>query len=80
MKDIADLKGFTGYAISLIYTDHAGTATAASTITESSVHTVVQGDTLSGIAKKLGTTRSALIEKNNLDDPNRLHIGQKIKY
>lgn len=73
---IADLKGFTGYAFSLIYTDKAGTAAT----TESGVYTVVKGDTLSGIAEKLGKTRKYLLSKNDLEDANRLHIGQKINY
>ena len=35
---------------------------------------------LSQIAETLGVKKSNLIEKNNLSDPNRLKIGQKLKY
>lgn len=73
---VADLQVFIGYAFSLIYTDKAGTAVT----TESGVYTVVKGDTLSGIAVKLGKTRKYLLSKNELENPNYLYIGQKINY
>lgn len=43
------------------------------------VHTVVSGDTLSGIAAKYGTTYQKLAEYNNIANPNVIHVGQKIK-
>ncbi|MCB0173342.1 MAG: LysM peptidoglycan-binding domain-containing protein [Anaerolineae bacterium] len=45
---------------------------------EQFVYTVAGGDTLGAIAKRYGITIRELIEANNLDDPNRIHIGQKL--
>lgn len=42
-------------------------------------HTVVNGDTLSGIAKAYGTTVSALVQLNEIADPNKIYVGQKIR-
>ena len=36
------------------------------------------GDTLSGIAKSLGISMKALLEANELADPDRLKVGQKL--
>lgn len=44
------------------------------------VYTVKPGNTLSGIAAKLGTTYQALAKKNGISNPNRIYAGQKIKY
>ncbi|MGN0998138.1 MAG: phage tail tip lysozyme [Faecousia sp.] len=43
------------------------------------VYTVVKGDTLSGIAKKYGTTYQALAAYNGIANPNLIYVGQKIK-
>lgn len=43
------------------------------------IHTVTKGQTLSGIAKKYGTTVEALAAKNGIADPSKIKIGQKIK-
>jgi len=49
-------------------------------IQNATVHTVVKGDTLSGIAKKYGVTLSNIIAWNpQISNPNRISIGQKIK-
>ena len=71
-----------GYAFSLIYTDTAGTIPKgpADQSGTGNVYIVKEGDTLSQIAETLGVKKSNLIEKNNLSDPNRLKIGQKLKY
>lgn len=41
-------------------------------------YTVKKGDTLSGIAKKYGTTYQTLAKKNNIKNPNLIYVGQKI--
>ncbi len=71
-----------GYAFSLIYTDMAGAAPKGNKLSvgTSGVYTVQKGDTLSEIAQKLGKTRNHLIEENDLDNPNKLLIGQKLNY
>jgi LysM repeat protein len=42
------------------------------------VYTVAGGDTLSSIAKRYGITLRELIEANNIDNPNLIHVGQKL--
>ena len=41
-------------------------------------YTVKKGDTLTAIAKKYGTTVSALVKLNNITDPNFIVVGQKL--
>lgn len=41
-------------------------------------YVVQAGDTLSGIAKALGVSLKTLLEANELADPNRLTVGQKL--
>lgn len=71
-----------GYAFSLIYIDTAGAAPKESKPTSGTggVYIVQAGDTLSEIAQKLGKTRKHLIEANDLENPNKLVIGQKLNY
>ena len=40
---------------------------------------MVKGDTLSGIAKKFGTTYQKLAAYNGIKNPNLIHPGQKIR-
>lgn len=42
------------------------------------VHTVVKGETLSGIAVKYDTTVNNLVKLNNIKDPDYIVVGQKI--
>lgn len=44
------------------------------------IYTVKSGDTLSGIARKLGTTVAHLVAKNGIVNPNLIHPGQKLKF
>lgn len=44
----------------------------------SDYYTVVKGDTLGKIAKATGTTKSDLIKLNQISDPNRLEVGQRL--
>jgi cell wall-associated NlpC family hydrolase len=41
-------------------------------------YTVVDGDTLGGIARQLGTTTAALIDANTLDDPDHVRVGTQL--
>jgi len=43
-------------------------------------YTVKSGDTLSGIAQKVGSTTKKLQDKNGIKDANKINVGQKIKY
>lgn len=74
-----------GYAFSLIYTDSTVKTEKAVTKGSSSsqndnIYTVKSGDTLSAIARRLGVNLRKLIDKNDLDNPDKLYIGQKISY
>lgn len=42
-------------------------------------YTIKPGDTLSGIAAKLGVTMNDLVQANGLSDPNRIQIGQELR-
>ena len=68
-----------GYAFSLIYSDTA-VIPAIGTSGTSGTYIVQKGDTLSEIASQLGKKRADLIQKNNLNNPDQLKIGQKINY
>ena len=46
---------------------------------ELDTHSVVQGETLSSIANKYGTTVQDLVVTNKLKDPNTILVGQKLK-
>ena len=48
--------------------------------TANRTYTVVKGDTLTGIAIKLNTTVKSLVSLNNIKDPDKLKIGQVLKY
>lgn len=47
--------------------------------TTQNTYTVQSGDTLSGIAKKYGTTVNTLASINGIIDPNRIVVGQVLK-
>jgi LysM repeat protein len=46
---------------------------------DDNVHRVQRGDTLSAIAARHGTTVAALMQSNNLSDPNFIYVGQRIR-
>lgn len=48
--------------------------------TVSKVYTVKKGDTLSGIAIKLGVSVDYLVKKNNIKNRNLIYPGHKVKY
>lgn len=48
--------------------------------TANRTYTVVKGDTLTGIAIKLNTSVKSLVSLNNIRDPDKLKIGQVLKY
>lgn len=43
------------------------------------IYTVKSGDTLSEIAKIYGTSINFLVSDNNIKDPNKIYVGQKIQ-
>jgi LysM repeat protein len=59
----------------------ATTTTAATTLpdtTGGSVYVVQRGDTLSKIAARYGTSVSALMAANGIQNPNRIYVGQRL--
>lgn len=42
-------------------------------------HVVVAGDTLSAIAKRNKTTVAKIAEENEIDDPNKINVGQRLR-
>lgn len=44
------------------------------------IYIVKKGDTLSKIAKNFNTSISKLAQLNNISDPNKIYVGQKIKF
>jgi LysM repeat protein len=61
-------------------TDRPEPTTEPETTTEPAVETyeVQQGDTLSEIAQRLGTTVDAIVEANGIDDPSRIFPGDEL--
>ena len=49
-------------------------------VSTSRTYTVSYGETLSGIAAKLGTSFQALATKNGLSNPNLIYAGQQLNY
>jgi LysM repeat protein len=41
-------------------------------------HTVASGETVSGVAKKYGTTVAAVVQANGLSSPDRIFVGQRL--
>jgi LysM repeat protein len=54
-------------------------APVTTTTTIPSEYTVVAGDTMSGIAKKVGVTVEELAQFNGITDPNLIQVGQVLK-
>lgn len=50
------------------------------TATSSKTYTVKSGDTLSGIASKLGVSTSYLVSKNNISNSNLIYVGDVLYY
>lgn len=66
--------GYDYYAVQSIVNQKLGVNRPSS----QTVYTVRAGDTLSGIAKRYGTTYQRLAQVNNIANPNLIYVGQKI--
>ena len=78
-KDIASTNGIKSpYTI---YTGQKLTIPGGSSSSSNEViYTVKSGDTLSGIAQQYGTTYQKIAKDNGISDPNKIYVGQKLKY
>lgn len=56
-----------------------GKGASSGSAAKATYYTVKRGDTLSGIAKKYGTTYQKLAKMNGIANPNRIYAGQKIR-
>ena len=72
---------FLGFIYNPAVSDSITTSSNATTTTSSgeTVYTVKSGDTLFGIAIKYNTTYQELAKYNNISNPDRISVGQKIK-
>jgi LysM repeat protein len=61
------------------FTDEKQAISKPSKPNTSKVYVVKSGDTLSGIAKRYGTTVAKLAQINGIKNPNKIYVGQKIK-
>ncbi|MBE2183757.1 MAG: LysM peptidoglycan-binding domain-containing protein [Anaerolineae bacterium] len=79
--DIASQTGDSvtiGTRIPTVAPFRGATATAGQTAGGQTVHVVQSGDTLSVIAQRYSVTVAAIVQANNLSNPNALQIGQQL--
>ena len=43
------------------------------------IYLIRQGDTLSGIAQRYGTTVNELVRLNDIQNPNLIYVGEKLR-
>jgi LysM repeat protein len=55
------------------------TSTASATAAAPRTYTVLAGETLFSIARKLGVSSTALAELNGITNPNLIRVGQVLK-
>jgi len=65
---------YVGQRLSLVPSGGASAPAASGART----HTVASGETLSTIARRYGTTVSAIVQASGLSDPNRIRVGQRL--
>ncbi|MFT9111978.1 MAG: LysM peptidoglycan-binding domain-containing protein [Bifidobacterium psychraerophilum] len=76
---IANLNGIR--APYLIYPGQTLKLTGSATVASSNrTYTIRRGDTLSSIARRLGTTTSRLAALNGISNPNRIYTGHTLNY
>ena len=59
---------------------HPGDKLTISGRTATRAYTIRRGDTLSGIASRLGVSVGALATRNHISNPNRIYAGQRLSY
>ena len=63
-----------------LYGIYGGNGAAQNTAAIDGIYTVVKGDTLSGIARRLHVTVRHLVTVNQIANPNYIRSGQVLKY
>lgn len=59
---------------------HPGDKLTISGRTATRAYTIRRGDTLSGIACRLGVSVDHLVQVNHISNPNRIYVGQRLVY
>lgn len=75
-NDIADPDRI--FAGSTLIVSAPAASTTATSGGEAGAHVVTAGDTLSAIASRFGTSVAALVAANDLADPDRIRVGQRL--
>lgn len=82
---IAQLNGLTdpnvltvGQQLKIPGTPAAGAGTSTTATGGTAIYVVQSGDTLAAIARRFGATATELAQLNNLADPNRIVVGQRL--
>ena len=70
---------YVGQTLKLSGTTTSNVTTKTST-TASGAYTVTSGDTLYGIATKLGVNWQQLALQNNISQPYTIYVGQKLSF
>ena len=78
-KSALETAGYNYNPIQNIVNQKLGKKPASKPASSAVYYTVKKGDTLSGIAKKYGTTYQKLAKLNGIANPNKIYAGQKIR-
>lgn len=78
MNYLLDDKIFVGQILQMPYKDGITAEGAPTATPEPLRYVVVQGDSLGGIAIQYGVSTVAIMEANNMSDPNQLYVGQQL--
>lgn len=74
-----DNNPYTGIIGAFIPKQLISNSNSTNTSTSETIYTIVEGDTLSEIAERYGTTYQILAEYNNIPNADKIYAGQKIR-
>lgn len=79
-KTLADADAESAAARALAAADAAAAPAEAPAARASGVYVVKTGDTLSQIATAVGVSERTLIDDNDISNPNRIFVGQRLRF